>query len=577
MRIRNATVAEMFNTMADLLEIKGENPFRIRAYRTAAHTIYSLSSDVSELLENGEDLSRLPGIGKDLASKIEQIVMTGQLEVLEELKKEVPFELISLMRIAGLGGKRIKAINRRLGVQSVEQLERAALEHKICKLPGFGEKIERSILDGIKQLREETGTRMKLYDAEEIVNRIRKFLQSENTIDKLIVAGSFRRKRETVRDIDILITTDVPLRVISLFLQFPEIDKVLVRGETRCTVLLNSGMQVDIRVVAKESYGAALHYFTGSKAHNIGIRKMGVRLGLKINEYGIWKEGSRIAGEREEDVFRVVGLPFVEPELREDRGELEAAKNGKLPHLVELHQIRGDLHTHTSRTDGKATIEEMVDTAKALGYEYIAITDHSQRLAMTHGLNENDLALQIDIIDKANDNLKGFRILKGIEVDILEDGTLDLADSILKRLDLTVCSVHSKLNLSRKQQTERVLRAMENPYFTILAHPTGRLINRRAPVEIDMERVLNKAKELHRVVEINSYPDRLDMNDVHCRMAKELGVKVSINTDAHSTNDLNFIRFGVAQARRGWLEPSDVINTMGLDDLLNLLCSIREN
>ena len=276
-------------------------------------------------------------------------------------------------------------------------------------------------------------------------------------------------------------------------------------------------------------------------------------------------------------MFRVVGLPFVEPELREDRGELEAAKNGKLPHLVELHQIRGDLHTHTSRTDGKATIEEMVDTAKALGYEYIAITDHSQRLAMTHGLNENDLALQIDIIDKANDNLKGFRILKGIEVDILEDGTLDLADSILKRLDLTVCSVHSKLNLSRKQQTERVLRAMENPYFTILAHPTGRLINRRAPVEIDMERVLNKAKELHRVVEINSYPDRLDMNDVHCRMAKELGVKVSINTDAHSTNDLNFIRFGVAQARRGWLEPSDVINTRGLNDLLNLLCSIREN
>lgn len=576
MRIRNATVAEMFNTMADLLEIKGENPFRIRAYRTAAHTVYSLSSDVSELLENGVDLSKLPGIGKDLASKIEQIVMTGQLEALEELKGEVPFELISLMRIAGLGGKRIKAINSRLGIQSVEQLEAAALEHKICKLPGFGEKIERSILDGIKQLRE-SGTRMKFYDAEEIVNRIRKFFQSEKTIDKLTVAGSFRRKRETVGDIDILITTDVPLKIISLFLQFPEIDKVLVRGETRCTVILQSGMQVDIRVVAKESYGAALHYFTGSKAHNIGIRKMGVRLGLKINEYGIWKEGARITGEREEDVFRVVGLPFIEPELREDRGELEAAKIGKLPHLVELHQIRGDLHTHTSRTDGHATIEEMVDEARALGYEYIAITDHSQRLAMTHGLNEDDLALQIDIIDKANENLKGFRILKGIEVDILEDGTLDLADSILKKLDLTVCSVHYKLNLSRKQQTERVLRAMENPYFTILAHPTGRLINRRAPIEIDMERILTKAKELHRVVEINSHPDRLDMNDVHCRMAKELGVKVSINTDAHSTNDLQFIRFGVAQARRGWLEPSDVINTLGLNELLNLLCSIREN
>lgn len=563
------TVAEMFNTMADLLEIKGENPFRIRAYRTAAHTVYSLSNDVSELLENGEDLSRLPGIGKDLASKIEQIVMTGQLEALEELKEEVPFELISLMRIAGLGGKRIKAINSRLGIQSVEQLERAALEHKICKLPGFGEKVERSILDGIKQLRE-TGTRMKLYEAEEIVNRIRKYLQFEKAIDKLIVAGSFRRKRETVGDIDILITTDEPLKVISLFLQYPEIDKILARGETRCTVFLHSGMQVDIRVVAKESYGAALHYFTGSKAHNIGIRKMGVRLGLKINEYGIWKEGSRIAGEREEDVFRVVGLPFIEPELREDRGELEAAQNDRLPHLIESHQIRGDLHTHTSRTDGHATMEEMVAAARALGYEYIAITDHSQRLAMTHGLNENDLARQIDIIDKANEALKGFRILKGIEVDILEDGTLDLDDSILKRLDLTVCSVHSKLNLSRKQQTERVLLAMENPYFTILGHPTGRLINRRAPIEIDMERVLARAKELRRVVEINSHPDRLDMNDVHCRMAKELGVKVSINTDAHSTNDLNLIRFGVAQARRGWLETSDVINTRGLNDLLRL-------
>lgn len=576
MRIRNTTVAEMFNTMADLLEIKGENPFRIRAYRTAAHTVYSLSSDVSELLEKGEDLSKLPGIGKDLASKIQQIVDTGQLEVLEELKGEVPFELISLMRIAGLGGKRIKAINSRLGIQSVEQLERAALDHKICKLPGFGEKIERSILDGIKQLRETTA-RMKLYDAEEIVNRIRKFLQSEKAIDRLIVAGSFRRKRETVRDIDILITTEVPLKVISLFLQFPEIDKVLVNGETRCTVILQSGMQVDIRVVAKESYGAALHYFTGSKAHNIGIRKMGVRLGLKINEYGIWKEGSRIAGEREEDVFRVVGLPFIEPELREDRGELEAAKTGRLPQLVEPNQIRGDLHTHTSRTDGHATIEEMVDAARSLGYEYIAVTDHSQRLAMTHGLNESDLAQQIEMIDKTNENLKEFRILKGIEVDILEDGTLDLADNILKRLDLTVCSVHSKLNLSRKRQTERVLRAMENPYFTILAHPTGRLINRRAPIEIDMERILIKAKELCRVVEINSYPDRLDMNDVHCRMAKEMGVKVSINTDAHSTNDLNFIHFGIAQARRGWLEPSDVINTKGLDDLLNLLCAIREN
>lgn len=574
MRIRNAAIAEMFNTTADLLEIKGENPFRIRAYRTAAHTVYSLSNDVSEILQSGQDLSRLPGIGKDLASKIEQIVKSGSFEVLEELKKEVPFELISLMRIAGLGGKRIKAINKSLGVENIEQLEKAALEQKIRGLPGFGEKIEKSILEGIRQFRE-TGTRMKLYDAEEIVNRIQNFLKSEKSVDKLIVAGSFRRKRETVRDIDILITTDFPLKIISLFLQFPEIDKVLVSGETRCTVVLNTGMQVDIRVVSKESYGAALHYFTGSKAHNIGIRKMGVRLGLKINEYGIWKGETRIAGEVEEDVFRVVGLPYIEPELREDNGELEAAKKDRLPQLIIPDQIRGDLHTHTVRTDGHATMEQMIGAARALGYQYLAITDHSQHLAMTHGLSEKDLAQQIDAIDKINESLDGFKILKGIEVDIMEDGSLDLPDSILKELDLTVCSVHSKFNLSRKQQTQRVLRAMENPYFTILAHPTGRLINKRPPMEIDMGKVLQKARELHRIVEVNSYPDRLDMSDIHCRMAKELGVKVSINTDAHSINDLNFIRFGVAQARRGWLEGSDVINTRNLADLIKHLCFIR--
>ncbi|HEX3018946.1 MAG TPA: DNA polymerase/3'-5' exonuclease PolX [Chitinispirillaceae bacterium] len=570
MRIRNTAIAEMFNDMADLLEIKGDNPFRVRAYRTAAHTIYGLSNDVTELLENGEDLSRLPGIGKDLASKINQIIITGHFEVLENLKKEIPSELIVLMKIEGLGGRRIKTINEKLGVNNVEQLEKAALDHKICKLPGFGEKIEKSILDGIKQVKESL-IRIKLYDAEEIVNRVKKFLKSEKAIDKLIVAGSFRRRRETVRDIDILITTDEPLKIIRQFQKFPEIKKVLVKGETRCTVILDSSIQVDIRVVAGENYGAALHYFTGSKAHNIAIRKMGLKLGLKINEYGIWKGDRRIAGEFEEDVYRSVGLPFIEPELREDNGELDAAKSDGLPKLINTEQIRGDLHTHTLRTDGHASMEQMVNAARLLGYEYMAVTDHSQRLAMTHGLTEKDLAEQIAIIDKLNESLVGFRVLKGIEVDILEDGSLDLPDSILKELDLTVCSVHSKLNLSRRQQTQRVLRAMENPYFTILAHPTGRLINRRPPFEIDMEKILQKAKEFHRIVEVNSYPERLDMNDLHCRMAKEMGVKVSINTDAHSTNDLNFMRFGVAQARRGWLETSDVVNTRGLKDLMLLL------
>lgn len=570
MRIRNAAIAEMFNTMADLLEIKGENPFRIRAYRTAAHTIYSLSRDVSELLENGNDLSRLPGIGKDLAGKIKEITFTGHFEALDKLKKEMPSELIQLMRIAGLGGRRVKAINTRLGIQNVDQLERAAKDHKICKLPGFGERIEKSILDSIKQVKD-VGIRMKLYDAEEITNRIQKHLQKIKAIDKMTVAGSFRRRKETVRDIDILITGDEPLQIISSFLEFEEIQRVLVKGETRCTVILNSGMQVDIRVVAKESYGAALHYFTGSKSHNIGIRKRGVKLGLKINEYGIYRGEERIAGEFEEDVFRAVGMPFIEPELREDTGELEAASDGELPHLIELSQIRGDLHAHTNRTDGHASLEQMVNAAISLDYKYLAITDHSQRLAMTHGLTDRDLAQQISLIDKLNSSLNGFRILKGIEVDILEDGRLDLPDSILEELDLTVCSVHSSLNLNRRLQTERVLRAMDNPFFTILAHPTGRLINRRPPVEIDMEQILKKAKEMGHFVEVNSYPDRLDLNEVHCRMAREMGVKISINTDAHSTSDLNFMRFGVGQARRGWIETSDVINTRSLKELLSLL------
>lgn len=570
MRIRNAAIAEMFNTMADLLEIKGENPFRIRAYRTAAHTIYSLSRDVSELLENGNDLSRLPGIGKDLAGKIKEITFTGHFEALDKLKKEMPSELIQLMRIAGLGGRRVKAINTRLGIQNVDQLERAAKDHKICKLPGFGERIEKSILDSIKQVKD-VGIRMKLYDAEEITNRIQKHLQKIKAIDKMTVAGSFRRRKETVRDIDILITGDEPLQIISSFLEFEEIQRVLVKGETRCTVILNSGMQVDIRVVAKESYGAALHYFTGSKSHNIGIRKRGVKLGLKINEYGIYRGEERIAGEFEEDVFRAVGMPFIEPELREDTGELEAASDGELPHLIELSQIRGDLHAHTNRTDGHASLEQMVNAAISLDYKYLAITDHSQRLAMTHGLTDRDLAQQISLIDKLNSSLNGFRILKGIEVDILEDGRLDLPDSILEELDLTVCSVHSRLNLNRRLQTERVLRAMDNPFFTILAHPTGRLINRRPPVEIDMEQILKKAKEMGHFVEVNSYPDRLDLNEVHCRMAREMGVKISINTDAHSTSDLNFMRFGVGQARRGWIETSDVINTRSLKELLSLL------
>jgi DNA polymerase (family 10) len=570
LRIHNVAIAQVFSDMADLLEIKGDNPFRVRAYRTAARTVNGLSQDISELLANGEDLSRFPGIGKDLAKKIEEVAVSGHLEVLERLKKEVSPELIQLMKIAGLGGKRVSVLNKKLGVLTISDLERAAREHKICKIPGMGEKIERSILEGIAH-EKEAGGRVMLFEAEEIAKRMTAHLGTLKEIEKMIVAGSFRRRKETVRDIDILVTgTDNP-KIVEHFFSFPEVVKIISKGETRSTAALTSGIQLDIRIVPDESYGAALHYFTGSQAHNIGIRKRGVRLGLKINEYGIYRGDERIGGRDEMDVFKAVGLTFIEPELREDSGEIEAAEAGELPELVNLRDIKGDLHSHTIRTDGHSTLEEMVEAAIKRGYSYLAITDHSQRLAMAHGLTPADVAEQIDIIDKMNGSLKNFTILKGIEVDILEDGSLDLPNTILRELDVCVCSIHSKFNLSSEMQTERVIRAMDNPHFNILAHPTGRLINNRAPYEIDMERVMEAAKERGCFLEVNAYPDRLDLTDFHCRMAKSMGVRISIDTDAHSVSDLDFMRFGVGQARRGWIEKTDVINTRNLKEILKLM------
>lgn len=569
MTIHNSEIADIFDTMADLLEIKGENPFRIRAYHNAARTIRGISIEMSEMLDRGLVISSYPGIGKDLANKIREIVETGHLAALDSLGKQTSVELVKLMRIAGLGGRRVAMIHKNLGITSIAQLENAAREHKICKLPGFGEKIETSIIEGIKKSRV-SGGKYPLPAAEEIAGDIMKFLRI-NSLGQVTLSGSFRRHKEVIGDIDILVTAEESPSVFDSFLLYPDISKVVVRGETKLTVILKGGIQVDIRVVAPESYGAALHYFTGSQAHNIAIRKRGVKRGLKINEYGIFREGTRLCGEEENDVFRAVDLPFIPAELREDQGEIEAAENGTLPELIMLSDIKGDLHMHTIATDGHNTIEEMAAAAKALGYSYIAITDHSKRLAMAHGLSERELADQIDKIDKLNQAGSGVRILKGSEVDILEDGSLDLDNSVLKQLDLTVCSIHSKFNLNVQQQTDRILRAMDNPCFTILAHPTGRLINRREAYDIDIERILIAAKERNIILEVNSYPDRLDLNAEHCRMAMKLGVRLSINTDSHSRGDLNFMRFGIYQARRGWVERKMVINACSLPELLNVL------
>jgi DNA polymerase (family 10) len=390
-------------------------------------------------------------------------------------------------------------------------------------------------------------------------------------VSEVIVAGSFRRKKETVADLDILATCKKGSSVMDAFVEYGNVDKVVAKGETRSTIILRSGIQMDLRVVPGASYGAALHYFTGSKAHNIAVRTLGVKKGLKINEYGVFKGEKRVGGKKEEEVFDHVGLPFIEPELREGQGEIEAAQQGKLPKLITLKDIRGDLHVHTKETDGRHTLEQMVEAARDRGYQYVAITDHSKRLSMTHGFDAKRLAKRNEEIDRLNGKLKGFSVLKSIEVDILEDGSLDLPDSILKELDLTVCSVHSKFNLPRNKQMERILRAMDNPYFNILAHPSGRLINERQPYEVDMEGLIKAAKERGCLMEVNAHPDRLDLADIHCKLAKDTGVKLVISTDAHSVNDYDLIRFGVWQARRGWLEKEDVLNTRTVDELKKLM------
>lgn len=570
MPIQNSEIAAIFFRLADLLEVQGENAFRIRAYRNAARAIGEMTQSAAEMIQQGLSLTDLPGIGKDLAGKIQEIVETRKLGVLEEVERRLPSGLSELMRIPGLGGRRVGDLYRRLGIDSLDALEAAAHAQKVQQLPGFGPRIEESIVQGIAQLRR-GGGRVKLIEAEQAVVPLLHYLERSAGISRMVVAGSYRRQKETIRDIDILVTCTNRAEVMAHFLAYEDVAQVLSHGETRSSVVLRSGLHADLRAVANESYGAALHYFTGSKDHNIAIRKMGIRRGLKINEYGVFRQGRRVGGAEENDVYAAVNLPYIDPELREDRGEIEAAAIRELPRLVTLGQIRGDLHAHTKTTDGRHTIEEMVRAARSKRYEYLAITDHSQHLAMTRGLTPRLLASQVRAIDRLNSRMQDFTVLKGAEVDILEDGRLDLPDSILADLDFTVCSIHSYWKLSRQKQTERILRAMDNPYFTILAHPTGRLINEREPYDIDMERIMIAARERHCFLELNAHPDRLDLSDLHCKTAKDIGVQIAISTDAHSTADLEFMRFGVGQARRGWLEHHDVINTCKLHDLRRLL------
>lgn len=571
MTIHNQEIADRLERAADLLEIGGGNAYRVRAYRQAAQTVSGLAQSVADRVENGDDLTELPDIGERMAEKITTIAQTGELPQLDELEETLPAQLSELMHLSGLGPKRVKALHQDLGIENLDDLKQAVDRQRVRQLEGFGRKTEETIAEHLAR-RQGQEARTGLMEAEEVADTLARDLGAIEGVRQLAIAGSFRRRKETVGDLDILVTAAEGSAVMARFTGHEEVREIVSQGETRSTVVLRSGLQVDLRLMPEAAYGAALHYFTGSKAHNIAVRRMGVERGLKINEYGVFRDHERIAGRTEEEVYASVDLPYIEPVLREHRGEIEAAQQGRLPQLVELEAIRGDLHCHTRASDGHESLRAMAEAAAERGYEYLAITDHSQSVTVAGGLDEARLSAQIDRIERLNEALDGrIRVLKSTEVDILADGSLDLPDSILERLDLCVCSIHSRFDLSREQQTERVLRAMDNPNFSILGHPRGRLIGQREAYDLDLEMVLEAAAERGCFLEVNAQPKRLDLGDADCRLAKEMGVKVAISTDAHSSANLDYIRFGVDQARRGWLEADDVINTRSLEQLRKLL------
>ncbi len=575
MSIHNADIANIFEEIADLLEIEGANPFRIRAYRNAARTIQTMAQDIKILIDQGEDLKKIHSIGKDLEAKIREIINTEECKTLLDLQKRVPAALSNLLKVPGLGPRRVQTLHKELGINTPKQLEQAIRKGQVRQLAGFGQKIEEKILHAL-EAHAEKKRRFTLAIAGQYAEPLAAYLKSIKDVSRVAIAGSYRRQKEAVGDIDILAIASKNSPVIERFTTYDEVANVVSKGTTRASIILRCGLQVDLRVVEKQSLGAALQYFTGSKAHNIAIRRLGQQRGLKINEYGVFKKDQRVAGNTEKSVYHAVGLPLIPEELRENRGEIEAAQQNVLPKLIKLPDLKGDLHMHTRASDGRDTIKQMVDAAQQYGFQYIAITEHSKSLPVAHGLDANDLAKQIEEIDRINEKLKGIQILKGIEVEILEDGSLDLPNSILGKLDLVVGAVHSKFNLTRAKQTRRIMCAINHRYFSILAHPSGRLLTEREPYSVDMSRVIREAKNRGCFLELNTQPKRLDLIDRHCQTAKNEGVLICINSDAHDTNGFNNLRFGIGQARRGWLTARDVVNTRPINQFRKLLKSTMQ-
>jgi DNA polymerase (family 10) len=568
--VNNAEIAQVLEEVADVLEIQNENTFRVRAYRNAARTIEVQTAPLSRMVEEGTPLTDLPGIGKEMANHIKEMVETGTLGFRDRLLAEIPRSLIELVRLPGVGPKKARKLWDELKICSVEELEEAAREGRIASVAGFGAKTQEKILAGIQEWRQHT-SRMLLIEAERFVEPLVGYLRATPEVERLEVAGSYRRRRETVGDIHLLAIATVPGPVMEAFLHYPQVAKVLAAGDTKSSVNLGSGLQVDLRVVPPECYGAALVYFTGSKEHNVKLRRRAVEQGLRISEYGVFRvhEDMReefVAGQEEADVYASVGLPWIPPEMREDRGEIETAVRGPLPRLIETGDMRADLHMHSIWSDGRQTIEEMVEACAARGYEYMVISDHSKVLAMTNGLDAYRLREQWKEIDEVRARHPEIRILRSMEVDILADGSLDLEDEMLAGLDLVLVSLHSRFDLPQDQQTERVLRALEHPEVNVFCHPTARIINRRKGVEMDLDLVLRRAAALGVALELNSSPNRLDLRDDHLRLARDLGCRFVINTDSHRIAELDLMSYGIDQARRAGLEPRHVLNTLPYEE-----------
>jgi DNA polymerase (family 10) len=564
--MKNKEISDLFEKMADILEFKGENPFKISAYRKASRIIGDLTKDIEEITEQGE-LKNIPGIGEGMAQKIVEYFETGKISKFEEVRKGVPDELIAIMEIPGMGPKTLSMLHREKGIGNLSQLEKSLEDGSLMGLFGMGEKKIENIKRGIQLLKQSKG-RMNLGVAFPVAKRIVETLRQKTGSKEIEWAGSLRRMRENIGDIDILATGPEKEKIVRAFTHLPEVKEVLASGETKVSVIVEGGTQVDLRVVEEDSYGAALQYFTGSKAHNIHLRGIAKGKGIKINEYGVFRGKKKIGGKEENDVYRALGMDWIDPELREDRGEIEAAQRRRLPKLVQESEIKGDLHVHSKWSDGTSSVEEIAKTAQKRGYQYVAICDHSESLRIAHGLDESRRTKQIEEIERVNEKLKGFRILKGAEVDILTDGKLDLPENILEKLDIVVGAVHSGFKQDREKMTKRIVRALSNPFLSILAHPSGRLLGARDPYEVEMEQVMEAAKKYGRALEINAYFERLDLNDIDCRKAKETGIRVGIGTDSHHLDQLWMMSLGVAVARRGWLEAKDVLNTLSLKEIL---------